>query len=116
MWSRANPMRTLGVDHDGFCRLLRLGKSSQGSRHCRGRVNVLYPILAKWADAYKTKTGVAVNYQSIGSGGGIKQIHSKTVDFGGSDAPSVRGARQIRPRAVSARHRRRCPGGQLAGH
>lgn len=47
----------------------------------------VYPILAKWADAYKTKTGIAVNYQSIGSGGGIKQIQSKTVDFGASDAP-----------------------------
>ena len=47
----------------------------------------VYPILAKWADAYKTKAGVAVNYQSIGSGGGIKQIQSKTVDFGASDAP-----------------------------
>jgi len=47
----------------------------------------VYPILAKWADAYKTKAGVAVNYQSIGSGGGIKQIQSRTVDFGASDAP-----------------------------
>ena len=46
-----------------------------------------YPIYAKWADAYKTKTGVAMNYQSIGSGGGIKQIQSKTVDFGASDMP-----------------------------
>ena len=47
----------------------------------------VYPILAKWADAYQKKNGVAVNYQSIGSGGGIKQIQSKTVDFGASDAP-----------------------------
>jgi phosphate transport system substrate-binding protein len=46
-----------------------------------------YPIYAKWADAYKTKTGVALNYQSIGSGGGIKQIEAKTVDFGASDMP-----------------------------
>lgn len=46
-----------------------------------------YPIYAKWADAYKQKTGVGLNYQSIGSGGGIKQIVSKTVDFGASDAP-----------------------------
>jgi phosphate transport system substrate-binding protein len=46
-----------------------------------------YPIYAKWADAYKTKTGVALNYQSIGSGGGIKQIEAKTVDFGASDKP-----------------------------
>jgi phosphate transport system substrate-binding protein len=47
----------------------------------------VYPILAKWADAYHTANGVAVNYQSIGSGGGIKQIQSKTVNFGASDAP-----------------------------
>src|SRR5262245_37978966 len=46
-----------------------------------------YPIYAKWAEAYKAKTGVGMNYQSIGSGGGIKQIKSKTVDFGASDMP-----------------------------
>ena len=46
-----------------------------------------YPIYAKWAEAYKAKTGVGLNYQSIGSGGGIKQIQSKTVDFGASDMP-----------------------------
>jgi len=46
-----------------------------------------YPIYAKWAEAYKAKTGVGMNYQSIGSGGGIKQIKAKTVDFGASDAP-----------------------------
>ncbi len=45
------------------------------------------PIYAKWADAYHKATGVKVNYQSIGSGGGIKQIKSKTVDFGASDMP-----------------------------
>jgi phosphate transport system substrate-binding protein len=46
-----------------------------------------YPIYAKWADAYKKSTGVSLNYQSIGSGGGIKQITAKTVDFGASDMP-----------------------------
>ncbi|MBI3479660.1 MAG: phosphate ABC transporter substrate-binding protein PstS [Nitrosomonadales bacterium] len=46
-----------------------------------------YPVYAKWADAYKTKTGIGLNYQSIGSGGGIKQIIAKTVDFGASDMP-----------------------------
>src|SRR6202051_1053521 len=46
-----------------------------------------YPIYAKWAEAFKAKTGVAMNYQSIGSGGGIKQIQSKTVDFCASDMP-----------------------------
>src|SRR6516162_10165835 len=46
-----------------------------------------YPIYAKWADAYKKETNVGLNYQSIGSGGGIKQIKAKTVVFGASDAP-----------------------------
>jgi phosphate transport system substrate-binding protein len=46
-----------------------------------------YPIYTKWADAYKKETGVGLNYQSIGSGGGIKQIKAKTVTFGASDAP-----------------------------
>src|SRR6516165_4061227 len=46
-----------------------------------------YPIYAKWAEAYKAKTGVGMNYQSIGSGGGIAQIKAKTVDFGASDMP-----------------------------
>jgi phosphate transport system substrate-binding protein len=46
-----------------------------------------YPVYAKWAEAYAAKTGVKLNYQSIGSGGGIKQIVAKTVDFGASDAP-----------------------------
>jgi phosphate transport system substrate-binding protein len=46
-----------------------------------------YPIFAKWADAYKKETGIGLNYQSIGSGGGIKQIIAKTVTFGASDMP-----------------------------
>ncbi len=46
-----------------------------------------YPIYTKWADAYRKATGVGLNYQSIGSGGGIKQITAKTVDFGASDMP-----------------------------
>jgi len=46
-----------------------------------------YPIYAKWAEAYKNTTGNNMNYQSIGSGGGIKQIKAKTVDFGASDMP-----------------------------
>jgi phosphate transport system substrate-binding protein len=46
-----------------------------------------FPIYAKWADAYKKETGVGLNYQSIGSGGGIKQIEAKTVTFGATDAP-----------------------------
>src|SRR5476651_1790588 len=46
-----------------------------------------YPIYAKWADAYKKTTGIGLNYQSIGSGGGIRQIKAKTVTFGASDMP-----------------------------
>lgn len=47
------------------------------------------PIYSKWAAEYNKATGVKVNYQSIGSGGGIKQIDSKTVDFGASDMPQT---------------------------
>jgi phosphate transport system substrate-binding protein len=46
-----------------------------------------YPIYAKWAEAYKAATGIGLNYQSIGSGGGIRQIKARTVDFGASDMP-----------------------------
>ncbi len=46
-----------------------------------------YPIYAKWAEAYKKASGVGMNYQSIGSGGGIAQIKARTVDFGATDAP-----------------------------
>jgi phosphate transport system substrate-binding protein len=46
-----------------------------------------YPIYSKWADAYKQQTGIGLNYQSIGSGGGIKQIKAKTVTFGATDMP-----------------------------
>src|SRR5690625_4493140 len=46
-----------------------------------------YPIYAKWAAEYNAETGVRVNYQSIGSGGGQQQIIAKTVDFGASDDP-----------------------------
>ncbi len=45
------------------------------------------PVYAKWADAYNKATGARINYQSVGSGAGIKQINAKTVDFGASDAP-----------------------------
>lgn len=46
-----------------------------------------YPIYSKWAEAYKRETGVSLNYQSIGSSGGIRQINAKTVTFGATDAP-----------------------------
>jgi phosphate transport system substrate-binding protein len=46
-----------------------------------------FPIYAKWAEGYKTATGKTLNYQSIGSSGGIRQINARTVDFGATDAP-----------------------------
>src|SRR5262249_23314928 len=47
----------------------------------------IFPVLSKWADAYKKESNNGVNYQSIGSGAGIKQIQAKTVTFGATDAP-----------------------------
>src|SRR5690348_2145033 len=46
-----------------------------------------YPIYSKWASIYAEKTGVKINYQSIGSSGGIRQLSDETVDFGASDGP-----------------------------
>src|SRR5690606_29087486 len=46
-----------------------------------------YPIYSRWFDAYNKATGVAINYQSIGSGGGIRQFSEGTVDFGATDGP-----------------------------
>jgi len=45
-----------------------------------------YPLYSKWFDVYHKKTGIKVNYQAIGSGGGIRQLLNRTVDFGGTDA------------------------------
>jgi phosphate transport system substrate-binding protein len=47
----------------------------------------IYPVFAKWADTYKTATGIGLNYHSIGSGGGIKQVEANTVTFGATDKP-----------------------------
>ena len=47
-----------------------------------------YPVYSKWAEAYKRETGVGLNYQSIGSSGGIRQINARTVTFGATDAPA----------------------------
>ena len=76
-----------------------------------------YPIYAKWAAAYKGVSGVGLNYQSIGSGGGIAQIKAKTVTFGASDMPLASGAAQCRRHgAVSDRDRRRSRGLQRRRH
>lgn len=61
--------------------------SSQAAEITGAGATFPYPIYSKWAEAYKAKSGVSLNYQSIGSGGGIKQIKAKTVDFGASDMP-----------------------------
>ena len=59
-----------------------------------------YPIYSKWFDVYNKKTGVAINYQSIGSGAGIQQVRAGTVDFGASDAPLSDAAMKDMPRRV----------------
>jgi phosphate transport system substrate-binding protein len=61
--------------------------ASQATEITGAGSSFIYPVLSKWAEAYKAKTGNNLNYQSIGSGGGIKQIKAKTVDFGATDAP-----------------------------
>jgi phosphate transport system substrate-binding protein len=59
-----------------------------------------YPIYSKWFDVYHEKTGVAINYQSIGSGAGIQQVKAGTVDFGASDAALSDGTMKDMPRRV----------------
>src|SRR5437899_12579005 len=66
---------------------LTVAASAQAAEISGAGATFPYPIYAKWAEAYKAKTGLSMNYQSIGSGGGIKQIQSKTVEFGASDMP-----------------------------
>jgi len=67
--------------------VLALGTAAQAVDISGAGATFPYPVYAKWADAYKKQTGVGLNYQSIGSGGGIKQIKAKTVTFGASDMP-----------------------------
>src|SRR6266568_385750 len=59
-----------------------------------------YPIYSKWFDVYKQKTGVEINYQSIGSGAGIQQVKAGTVDFGASDAALSNDRLKEMPRRV----------------
>src|ERR1051325_11487716 len=66
---------------------LSVGAVAQAADICGAGATFPYPVYSKWADAYKKSTGVGLNYQSIGSGGGIKQIKAKTVTFGASDMP-----------------------------
>ena len=74
-----------------------------------------YPISPNGPTPTRKETGIGLNYQSIGSGGGIKQISHKTVMFGATDKPLRRRSRQERPRPVSDRHGRHRSGRQSAG-
>jgi phosphate transport system substrate-binding protein len=64
-----------------------IGFAAQAAEISGAGATFPYPIYAKWAEAYAAKTGTKLNYQSIGSGGGIAQINARTVDFGASDMP-----------------------------
>lgn len=77
----------LGAALVGAAGCLALSLSAEAAEITGAGATFPYPAYAKWAATYKDKSGVALNYQSIGSGGGIKQIKSKTVDFGASDMP-----------------------------
>ena len=79
-------LKTLGA---AVCAALALGAAVQANAADISGAGATFPapIYAKWAEAYKAKTGIGLNYQSIGSGGGIKQIQAKTVAFGASDKP-----------------------------
>ncbi|MEO6362413.1 MAG: substrate-binding domain-containing protein, partial [Caldimonas sp.] len=67
--------------------IIALGCGTAGAQDITGAgASFPAPVYSKWADAYNKATGARLNYQSIGSGGGIKQIKAKTVDFGASDA------------------------------
>src|SRR5690606_26187557 len=64
-----------------------VGFSAQAAEITGAGATFPAPVYAKWAEAYKAATGNALNYQAIGSGGGVRQIKAKTVDFGASDDP-----------------------------
>ncbi len=62
--------------------------ASSGSAKLTGAGSTfIYPLMTKWVDTYKQKNGLEINYQSVGSGAGIKQLKSNTVDFGATDVP-----------------------------
>jgi len=76
-------MKTLGL---GLCAMA-IGASAMAEEVTGAGSTAIYPVLSQWAATYKDKTGASINYQSIGSGGGIKMIKEKTVNFGDSDMP-----------------------------
>lgn len=72
----------------GFCLFLTAVTASAMAANIHGGGGTaVYPVMSVWAQAYERKTGVAVNYQTIGSGGGIRQSMSRTIDFGNTDKP-----------------------------
>jgi phosphate transport system substrate-binding protein len=71
----------------GMAAAAAIGLTAQAAEISGAGATFPYPIYAKWADAYAAKSGLKMNYQSIGSGGGIAQIKAGTVDFGASDMP-----------------------------
>jgi len=92
------------------------GGSAVGAEISGAGATFPYPIYAKWAEAYKKATGVAVNYQPVGSGEGIRQIQNKEVTFGASDMPLKHRSRGLRSRPVSHRDRWRRAVGERRGH
>ncbi|MDB5774287.1 MAG: pstS [Herbaspirillum sp.] len=77
-------IKTMAV---AVCGTLAFSVAAQAADITGAGSSFVYPAFSKWAEAYKAATGNSLNYQSIGSGGGIKQIKAKTVDFGASDMP-----------------------------
>jgi phosphate transport system substrate-binding protein len=71
----------------GFTGMVQLSGAAQAADITGAGATFPFPIYAKWAEGYKAASGNGLNYQSIGSGGGIRQIKAKTVDFGASDMP-----------------------------
>src|ERR1700722_14086618 len=71
------------------CAALALGAAAGAAKAAISGAGATFPapVYAKWAEAYKAQAHIQLNYQAIGSGGGIKQIEAKTVDFGASDKP-----------------------------
>lgn len=81
------PLKAHRIVFLGVIAAAALGVAAQAAQISGAGATFPYPVYAKWAEAYAAKTGIEMNYQSIGSGGGIKQITSNTVDFGASDMP-----------------------------
>ncbi len=81
------PLKAHRIVFLGVVAAAALGVAAQAAQISGAGATFPYPVYAKWAEAYAAKTGIEMNYQSIGSGGGIKQITSSTVDFGASDMP-----------------------------